>query len=160
MPPPVQLDRDLWDLAGVWRQAWENLALKRQGRDAALSEDTAGVDLRCAIDHFRIEQVFRNLFENSLAACADPVRIEVCGAEAELGGRPALRVAVRDNGPGLDPKQRERIFEPFFTTKAKGTGLGMAIAKRIVEAHGGAIAIGLGTGRGAEVQITLPRDNV
>ena len=76
---------------------------------------------------------------------------------AELDGRAAIRVTVRDNGPGLGPGDRQRIFEPFFTTKTKGTGLGMAIARRIVEAHGGRITAVEGTGRGAEIVITLPR---
>jgi len=75
-----------------------------------------------------------------------------------LDGRPALRIAVRDNGPGLSPEQRQRIFDPFFTTKTKGTGLGMAIAKRIIDAHGGRIAVGNVAGPGAEILLTLPRD--
>jgi signal transduction histidine kinase len=154
---PLKLEREIWDLSGVWRQAWENLAVQRQGREAALREETGGLDLHCAVDQFRLEQVFRNILENSLAACADPVRIAVRCAEADLGGRPAVRVAVQDNGPGLDPEQRRRIFDPFFTTKTKGTGLGMAIAKRIVEAHGGRIAVGPGAGGGAEILIVLPR---
>ncbi len=82
--------------------------------------------------------------------------MELTCHEADLGGRPALRVAVRDNGPGLTEEQRRRIFEPFYTTKAHGTGLGMAIARRIIEAHGGTIAVG-GAGPGAEFVITLPR---
>jgi two-component system sensor kinase FixL len=69
-----------------------------------------------------------------------------------------LRVAVRDNGPGLGPEQRQRIFDPFYTTKTRGTGLGMAIAKRIVEAHGGRIAVGEGRAAGAEIIILLPRE--
>ena len=66
---------------------------------------------------------------------------------------------VRDNGPGLDPELRQKVFDPFFTTKAKGTGLGMAIARRIVEAHGGQIAVGDGDAPGAVFVITLPRGN-
>jgi signal transduction histidine kinase len=110
------------------------------------------------VDPFRLEQVFRNIFENSLAACPDPVRVVVRCQAAELDGRPAVRVSVQDNGPGLSPEQRQRIFDPFFTTKTKGTGLGMAIAERIVEAHGGTIAVGPGAGGGAEILITLPRE--
>jgi signal transduction histidine kinase len=155
---PLRLERDDWDVGAIWRQAWANLALQRQGRDAELREDTAGVDLRCPVDHFRLEQVFRNLFDNSLAACRGPVRLTVACADAELGGRPALRIAVRDNGPGLTPEQRQRIFDPFFTTKTKGTGLGMAIAKRIVDAHGGQIRVGNDAAPGAEILLTLPRD--
>jgi signal transduction histidine kinase len=156
---PLKLERETWDLAGVWRQAWENLTLLRQGRNAVLREDTAGLDLHCAVDPFRLGQVFRNVLENALAACPDPVLVTVRALAAEVAGRDALRVTVRDNGPGLSPEQRQRIFEPFFTTKTKGTGLGMAIAKRIVEAHGGRIAVGPGDGGGAEIIITLPRES-
>jgi signal transduction histidine kinase len=154
---PLKLEREWWDLSQVWRQTWENLAVARRGRDAALHEHTAGLDLRCQVDAFRLDQVFRNVLENSLAACKGAVRIDVSCAEATLAGRPAVRVALRDNGPGLTPEQRQRIFEPFFTTRTKGTGLGMAIARRIVEAHGGQIAVGDGAG-GAEIVITLPRE--
>jgi signal transduction histidine kinase len=145
-------------VSGVWRQAWTNLAVRRQGRDAALCEDAAGMDLHCPVDPFRLEQVFRNVFENALAACSDPVRIDVRCTEAALDGCPAVQVSLHDNGPGLTTEQKQRIFEPFFTTKTKGTGLGMAIAKRIVEAHGGQIAVGPPTGGGAEILITLPRE--
>lgn len=171
---PLKLERDDWELSAIWRQAWGNLSLQRQARDATLQEDIHGVDLKCAVDQFRLEQVFRNVLENALAACKDPVRIHVRCAAMEIAGRPALLVAVRDNGPGLNPEQRQRIFEPFFTTKTKGTGLGMAIAKRIVDAHGGQISVGpepqsLQAGKsdptaldappeGAEIRIVLPRE--
>jgi signal transduction histidine kinase len=154
---PLKLEREPWDLSGIWRQAWENLALARKDRDAALREETGGLDLVCDVDPFRLEQVFRNILDNALAACTDPVRIVIHGEAAELDGRPAVRVAIRDNGPGLSPEQQQRIFDPFFTTKTKGTGLGMAIAKRIVEAHGGRIAVDSAVGGGAEISITLLR---
>jgi PAS domain S-box-containing protein len=155
---PLKLEREPCPLPAVWRQAWSNLAVQRQGRLAALREETGGVDLCLGVDPFRIEQVFRNVFENALAACRDPVEITVGCADDRLEGQPALRVAVRDNGPGLGPEQRRRIFEPFYTTKTKGTGLGMAIAKRIVEAHGGRIDVGGAPGAGAEIVLLLPRE--
>lgn len=155
---PLKLDREEWNLAGIWRQAWTHLAVQRQGKEAFLRESIEGVDLCCACDQFRLEQVFRNILENALAACPSPVQIEVATSATELDGRPALRIAVRDNGPGLGAEQRQRIFEPFYTTKTKGTGLGMAIAKRIVEAHGGRIMVGGGPSPGAEIVIFLPRE--
>ncbi len=167
---PLKLERETLSVALVWRQAWENLALRRQGRQATLHEHTRGIDLHCSIDPFRLEQVFRNMFENSLAACPDPMRLDITCAETRQRGRSALRVTVRDNGPGLTAEQRRRIFDPFFTTKTKGTGLGMAIAKRVVEAHGGQITVGApsdqpvgstGSGlppSGAEVFLVLPRE--
>jgi PAS domain S-box-containing protein len=154
---PLKLDRQQHSVRAVWRQAWANLANHRQGRDVTFREECEGVDLACLVDSFRLEQVFRNILENALAACADPVAITVSCTAAQLDGQPALRVAVRDNGPGLNAEQRQRIFEPFFTTKTKGTGLGMAIAQRIVEAHGGKIALGTPAGSGAEIQLLLPR---
>lgn len=155
---PLRLEKEMCSVQGAWRAAWTNLGVQRQARDATLSEETTGVDLGANIDRFRLEQVFRNVLENALAACRDPVRIVVRCAPAVLDGQPALQVSVQDNGPGLGPEQRRRVFEPFYTTKTKGTGLGMAIAKRIVEAHGGQISIGPGVGPGAEVLLLLPRD--
>jgi PAS domain S-box-containing protein len=154
---PLRLEREVWNLAGVWRQAWANLAVLRQGRQAELREETGGIDLDCCVDQFRLEQVFRNILENALAACRDPVEIVVRCTETSLDGQPAVRVAVRDNGPGLGPEQRQRIFEPFYTTRTKGLGLGMAIAKRIVEAHGGRLVVGDAPKPGAELVIALPR---
>ncbi len=96
------------------------------------------------------------MLDNALAACPDPVRVIISCREADVRGEPALRVAVRDNGPGLTAEQRQNLFAPFYTTKPGGTGLGMAIAQRLVEAHGGQIAPGEG-GPGAEIVLTLPR---
>jgi PAS domain S-box-containing protein len=154
---PLRLECQPCRLDAVWRQAWSNLAIRRQGREASLREQCAGVNLCCAGDVFRLEQVFRNLLENALAACRDPVEVTIDCASVLFEGRPAIKIAVRDNGPGLNAEQRRRIFEPFYTTRTKGTGLGMAIAQRIVEAHGGRISVG--PGPGAELLIFLPRDN-
>lgn len=153
---PVRLQVEPWNLPLVWWQAWQNLALVRQGKAVTLEENTEGLDLRILIDPFRLEQVFRNILENAIAACPEPIEIKIVCSPTEMHGEPAVRIACRDNGPGLNAEQRERIFEPFFTTKTKGTGLGMAIVKRIVEAHGGEIFVGSGTDPGAEIVLVLP----
>jgi signal transduction histidine kinase len=100
--------------------------------------------------------VFRNILENALAVCTEPIAIRIVCTRCDLDGQPAIRIACQDNGPGLNAEQKKRIFDPFYTTKTKGTGLGMAIAKRIVEAHGGQIGVGPGTHGGAEIVIILP----
>src|SRR5262249_57446573 len=94
---PFKLQRQSWDVASIWRQAWENLLVRRHGRDAILHEECDVLDRKCAIDTFRLEQVFRNILENALAACPDPVRITVRCADMRLAGRPALRIAIHDN---------------------------------------------------------------
>lgn len=154
---PLKLERELWNVQAIWRQAWQNLSLLRQGKATTLREETNDIGLECAVDNFRLEQVFRNILENSLAACKDPVEIDVRCTEIDVNGQRTLRIAVHDNGPGLSAEQRRRIFDPFFTTKTKGTGLGMAIAKRIVEAHGGQIGVGPDVGQGTEIVLLLPR---
>jgi two-component system, LuxR family, sensor kinase FixL len=154
---PLKLDFEDWYLPAVWRQSWENLAVLRSHKSGTLLEDLGGIDLRLQLDQFRMGQVFRNIIENALAACADPAEIKVICTRSEINGQPAIQVAFRDNGPGLNEEQRQRMFEPFYTTKTKGTGLGMAISKRIVEAHGGRIEIGSGTQTGTEIVVILPR---
>ena len=154
---PILLIRRECPLVDVWREAWADLEGQRKGRDAALLEDIDDVDTNSFIDPFRIKMVFCNIFENALAACVDPVTIRVRVREAAIEQQPSLEISVLDNGPGIGPEARERIFEPFFTTKTRGTGLGMAITRRIVEAHGGNLALGDGQAAGAEILITLPR---
>ena len=81
------------------------------------------------------------------------------GGEVTLDARAVdghIEVAVSDTGPGIPRELRERIFEPFFTTRVHGTGLGLAVAKQIVEAHGGRIAVGERVGGGARVTVEVP----
>jgi PAS domain S-box-containing protein len=154
----VTLQPSTCDLRQVWRRAWEQLHYIHQCRAGVLQETVGAVDLTCTADAFRLEQVFRNLLENALAACGDPFWIEIAFVETDLDGQAALRLAVRDNGPGLNAEQRRRVFEPFYTTKAQGIGLGMAICRRLVEAHGGRITVGDDAPNGgAEIVILLPR---
>jgi PAS domain S-box-containing protein len=150
---PVHLECRPCRLAALWRAAWDELAGQRTDQPAELGEDLGGVDWECLADPFQLKQVFRNLLENALAAGS--TRVDVRCSSAPLDGRPAVRIAVRDNGPGFSPEHRQRLFEPFHTTKVRGTGLGLAICKRVVEAHAG--RIGLGDGPGAEVVLLLPR---
>jgi signal transduction histidine kinase len=147
----------LRDLAKLVEDAWLDLASMREGREARIQQHSRGLALQCAVDPSRFGQVIRNALENSLAATSGAVEIQIRYAEAEIRGEPALCMAIRDNGPGLTPEGREKIFEAFYTTKSHGTGIGMAISKRIVERHGGQIAVGDVEGPGTEIVITLPR---
>ena len=64
---------------------------------------------------------------------------------------------VRDNGPGIEPEVAARIFDPFFTQKQSGTGLGLPITRKLVEAHGGEIELDSELGRGTEFVVTFPK---
>lgn len=154
---PIRLDRRSCRISEIWREVWADLKPQWAGRTASIVESGEPPDQRCVVDPFRLKQVLYNILENALSACPDPVKVEVSCSPIQLDGVPYIRIAIRDNGPGLTRGDRERIFEPFYTTKTKGTGLGMAIARRIIEAHGGQIAVGETRGRGAEILITLPQ---
>jgi PAS domain S-box-containing protein len=155
---PIHVRRQRCDLGEVLEEALDQLTALRKGRHVRFRQKQDAADLIATVDRFRLVQVFRNILANVLDACADPVEIDASWKEVNSTGRPALRLSIRDNGPGLTPEQELRIFEPFYTTKTHGTGLGMAIAKRIVEAHGGQIAVAPRSGRGAEIIITLLRE--
>lgn len=155
---PIVLDRQSCRIGDLLREAWDRLAPSRTGRDAELRE-RGDPDLACSGDAFRLIQVFRNILDNALAAAHDPVLIDVEWTETSGTVQSSVAIAIRDNGPGLAPEQRHNLFEPFFTTKTHGTGLGMAIVKRIIDAHEGVIAAGTGDGGGATILITLPRGN-
>ena len=138
---PINLDCRPTDVAKVWRDTWRNLEAMRAGRDFRLVESGFKFSTVCSVDGHRMEQVFRNIMENSLAACSDPGVLHVECSECTRGEKPGLKVVFHDNGPGITTEQAQTVFQPFFTTRQKGTGLGLAIARRIVEAHGGAIFV-------------------
>ena len=153
--PPIVLRREPTHISDVLLQAWEHLEPVRAGREVEFFNQVQ-INTVCRVDRYAMERVFRNILENALAAASDPVRIDVLWNEALLDGQPAVEIRLRDNGPGLNPEQKKRMFEPFYTTKAQSTGLGMAITKRLVEAHGGHIAIG--EPARSEIVVALPKE--
>jgi two-component system sensor histidine kinase HydH len=127
-------------------------------RDAAASVDAGRIEVDDAgaprswpLDADRIRQVLVNLFENALAISDDTVRVGVRREER------SLVITVRDHGPGIADADRPHLFEPFFTRRTRGTGLGLAVAKRFVDLHRGTITAENAPGGGAELRIVLPR---
>lgn len=152
---PLALEQREWNLQAIAEEAWEHLKTARGAKAIEFVAQAAAPPV-CRVDRHRFGQVLRNILENSIAALPPAGgRIELSCRLDRHENRPCYRIAVRDNGPGLDPQQRARIFEPFYTTKSRGTGLGMAIARRIMEAHGGTIAVG-DADHGTEILLTLP----
>nr|WP_316641750.1 ATP-binding protein [uncultured Roseateles sp.] len=107
-------------------------------------------------DATQLRQVIHNLVQNALDATAEQeqgrVRVRTEVATNEAGELRALRLQVIDNGPGFPEKVLKRAFEPYVTTKAKGTGLGLAVVKKIADEHGARIRITNLHDRGDEAQ--------
>jgi two-component system sensor kinase FixL len=156
---PMVLDCEPCKLDSIVDRALRQLRDAGVHKQVEVQHEVNSSDLRCAVDQLRMERVFCNLLDNSLAACPDPVAIHALWSDTQLDDHPALKLTLFDNGPGLSDELKQRVFEPFFTTKPKGTGLGMAITKRIIESHGGRIAVGNNQHAGAEFIITLPREH-
>jgi signal transduction histidine kinase len=154
---PMRLHCEAVDIRDAVRDAWNELADQRKDRGVVLVEHAAEVDTTVWADRRAAGQVARNLLANALEADASVSRIEITYADDRLDGGAALKVAVRDDGPGMSAEQRQRVFEPFFTTKPRGTGLGMAICRRIAEAHGGDIFVADNNRRGTEIVVILPK---
>jgi signal transduction histidine kinase len=118
----------------------------------AIAVDIDGVVPPLMVDAELLKIVFQNLLVNGAQAMHGRGAVQVT-LEPVDG---MCRVTVRDSGPGIPDDVRAKIFTPFFTTKARGTGLGLATAKRIIEAHGGSIAIHCPPGGGTTVEVGLP----
>jgi len=112
-------------------------------------------EVTAAVDGQKLRQVFTNVMKNALEAIEPRRQTGRVTVDLFVEGERAV-VEVADDGVGISPEDRDRIFLPFFTTKPSGTGLGMSIVKKIVDLHGGDIAIESAPGRGTRVRISLP----
>src|SRR5262249_28331939 len=149
----IDVDETIREVIALARSEVQRSGIALETR---LSDDGHHVPLISA-DRIQLEQVILNLIMNAIEAMSG-------GGDGprELGVRSAtdetqcVLVTVRGSGPGLDPKIVDRLFEPFYTTKPQGMGMGLAISRSIIEAHGGRLWATANDDRGATFQFTLP----
>lgn len=120
-------------------------------------------NIDCLIDVQRFEQVVVNLLENACEALPNGGLIQIfastgtnCVDYGPIEEEVILR--IRDNGIGMSEEVKKKLFTPFFTTKEKGSGLGLAVVKKIVSAHEGYIKIDSQLGKGTTVAISFPKN--
>lgn len=116
-----------------------------------LNVTVAGDAPQCEIDPALMRQVFINLIRNSMDACGPEGRLNI----AVQWVPPRVRIVFTDNGPGFDTQNLGRVMEPFFTTRENGMGIGLAMCRRIIAAHGGKFEAGNDPQGGAKVVVFL-----
>ena len=147
---------ELLDVSDVVREALAMVMEGGYGRFRPLLELEPDLPPVLA-NRLQLQKILDNLLHNGIEAMTSggvPMATIAITVRA-TPGRDRVQVTVRDSGPGLDPQVAERVFEPFFTTKSDGIGLGLAISRALVEAHGGQLWADP-EGPGAAFHLTLP----
>lgn len=147
VPTPVEIDTVLQDTLRGFQTILMHQGIKLEWRPAqTLPPVLADANL--------IQQACHILITNAVEAMPTGGTLKVCSKLAANGR--SIQVHISDTGPGIPPEQMERVFRPFFTTKRKGLGVGLALAKRIVERHGGTITLSSQPDHGATVALDFP----
>ena len=164
---PVRLQVEQTDIAQVLQQSVTNTEGKTSRHDIAVTLDIAeGLPLIDA-DASQLCQVFSNLLTNAFEAvngCGTVLlraTLDTSEESTDLARHapeptPSVVLEVIDDGPGVPAELSDRIFNPFFTTKTTGSGLGLPIVRKIVDAHDGRIDLFSEPGRGTRFRVTLP----
>ncbi|HVC18452.1 MAG TPA: ATP-binding protein [Vicinamibacterales bacterium] len=143
------------DLRGVVDRAVEDAGAECRTRGGSI--EVRGTFPTVEGDEVLLRQAMANLLRNAIEACvAHGVQPRVVVDAAVDRSQRLVRLTVTDNGPGIDPADRDRVFRPFFTTKGQGTGLGLAIVQKIVVSHNGRVTATASPDGGAALQVLLP----
>ncbi len=154
---PMRLHMTSVPIAHLWAACRDTLC--DRGSRAGVDIDLPDLppDIVVNGDQRQLAQMLLNLGINAIEACrsgSGRMRIEA------HGGKHSVMVRVCDNGCGMDADQIEKVFDPFFTSKEGGTGLGLSLTRKIVDAHGGDIAVESEPHKGSVFTVTLPREGV
>lgn len=151
---PDQRLIDRINLNAFVQECLELVKLNPKLRVQGLEFESSNQDIFIMANKDKLKQAILNLTINALQATElapeqkVQVRLQIQNARAVI--------FIKDNGSGIKPENLDRIFEPFFTTKSKGTGLGLAVTHKIIEAHGGHISVVSEPDKGCEFKIDLP----
>jgi signal transduction histidine kinase len=149
---PLQAEFESADVNDLVRETVNLLREECEERGLSIETDLLDGLPSTLVDRGQMKQVLINLALNSLDAVPPDGRIRIVTGSANG----SIRISVEDNGKGISEEDFERIFNPFFTTKTRGTGLGLAVTKKVVKEHGGDILADSSPGGGSVFTITLP----
>jgi signal transduction histidine kinase len=151
---PAQPQRKLHYVRDTLQRALHLVEGRIEKQQVNLTLDFGSEPILINGDPQQLHQVFVNLLINAIEAMPQGGDLAVT-LRSDLAAR-KLTVAIRDTGVGIPPELMPRLFEPFASAKERGTGLGLAVSRRIVEEHGGAIVVRPHSPRGTLFEVTLP----
>jgi signal transduction histidine kinase len=145
------------DITELIQEALGLMQVELQNQRVLLQSGLEPQPIQVLGDRVQLQQVVINLITNAIDAMRSVTEHpRVLRVRSETDKSDAVVVTIEDSGAGIDPKSTERIFDTFYTTKSHGMGIGLAISRSIVEAHGGRISASPGNPHGAVFQVVLP----
>ncbi len=157
---PVNFIKFLDDVIDTYEEHFQ-----RKKKNIKIERLYRGEKIDCLLDKQRFTPVVLNLLENAIEAMPQGGLIQVsanvetdtsAGDISKRIAKQMVTLKIKDNGEGMSEEMKNKIFTPFFTTKEKGSGLGLAVVKKIVDEHRGAIKVDSQLGEGTTVTISLP----
>lgn len=149
---PVRTDIKLDDVCNIVRRTCDSCREKSDQKGVVLSVNIPSEPLNIPVDGYHMERALINILNNAIDASKQGGIVTIT-----LGaGQDDVKLVIRDSGEGMDQEALNNIFIPFYTKKSFGTGLGMAMAKKIVEGHKGKINIKSQLSLGTEITVSLP----
>jgi PAS domain S-box-containing protein len=152
---PVTLELSWWPIRNLVDEALGLIGHRLRNVSVQLELD----QIKIFVDAQRLTRVLVNLMSNAADAMADGGKLRIYSQICKADGADLLRVCVSDSGCGIREDLMEKIYEPFFTTKTRGTGLGIPICRKLIEAHDGTLTVRSKVNEGTTVEITLPLHN-
>jgi two-component system, NtrC family, sensor histidine kinase HydH len=153
---PIQLELKEEDARAIIMRVYDFCTTKADEKGVSLSLDLPAEPMPIVMDGVQTQRALINLVNNAIEASDAGQNVVLVAAR----GKKTPIIRIRDHGSGMDKEVIEKLFTPFFTTKKGGNGLGMSMAKKIIEAHKGTIRIESQRGTGTEVIIQFPYKDV
>jgi signal transduction histidine kinase len=153
---PLELTRRLLRIPEVIESALTVIATDLEVTRIQVTKDYATMIAPVRGDETKLQQVFLSIFKNAGEAMNPGGHLHIQVTQHRAGRGVEDQILIKNDGAPIPAEIVDKVFEPFFTTKRTGIGLGLASVKKIIEEHGGSIAIGSAPGEGTTVTIRLP----
>ncbi|HYK91487.1 MAG TPA: ATP-binding protein, partial [Acidobacteriota bacterium] len=153
---PLELNRRLCRIPEVLESALTVVGTDLEVTRIQVTKDYATQIAPVRGDESKLQQVFLSIFKNAVEAMIPGGHLHIQVTQHRAGRGIEDQILIKNDGAPIPAEIVDKVFEPFFTTKRAGSGLGLATVKKIIEEHGGSIAIGSAPGEGTTVTIRLP----